>query len=185
MRQQFGFFQGTVSCGLDLNRVIKFIWYLYKRCCISHLGSTRSSTSISECLPHPRHYSRLLGFSCELNRQKPLPSNTVHFLFCFVLNTHMLTVLFLRTSMLRCSLRHQSHLKTHHRVLSKSILSKEYKNQIILDVPVGWKGKEGRTFVLPGGGTMKRLKAWALESNCLGSNIWGSTYQLCHLGQLT
>lgn len=47
------------------------------------------------------------------------------------------------------------------------------------------KGTEGVMSVLLGGSTMQRLRAWTLGSNCLGSNIRGTPYQLCHLGHVT
>lgn len=75
----------------------------------------------------------------------------------------MLTILFLRTSMLRCSLGHQSHFKMCLIVFPKSVLAKEYKKQIILEYL--W------VFAFLGCSTVQTLRAWTPELNCLGPNI--------------
>ena len=49
----------------------------------------------------------------------------------------MLNILFLTTLLLRYGLRYELDFKMYIWLLSKSILSKEYKSQIILVVPVG------------------------------------------------
>lgn len=72
--------------------------------------------------------------------------------------------------MLRCSLRHQSHLKMCLIVFSKSVLSKECKKQITLEY-LWVKGEESGIFVLPGGSTVQMLGAWTPELNCLAPNI--------------
>lgn len=72
--------------------------------------------------------------------------------------------------MLRCSPRHQYHLKMCLIVFSKSVLSKDYKKQITLEyLCVKWE--ESGTPVLPGCSTVQTLRAWTPELNCLGPNI--------------
>lgn len=70
--------------------------------------------------------------------------------FCFVLNTHHVN----NTGPSNLSTEAWSQtpitLKTYHMVWPKRLLYKECKNQIKLDVPVGWKG-ERRWNVCPSG----------------------------------